>query len=652
MALKRKEKSSFSLLDFINQKQDVTEQNAPLIVAELLKPYNFKYKEIKNVSQWFHELPAYQRELLLDNDELYEALDVDNGANYVFVNNDLNEKLSKDSKKINELIQMKMPAGIAKWVVLNFRFPRLKLPSNAYLYVDENEFFDLLKKNVKDFPHIIDELKLLKFHLKEGVNIVPDNGYFLRFRAVGVSISKTKSIQIYRDVFNGSSLETILHELGHLEREGIYQRFNRFFFPLIQYIDEAEQFAKSFFIDAFMREEYPTLPFINQIKKQVKEEYPKFSPITVERLTAFRAKNLFAAFILMDTKSRNSALLHFVKKKYITPKQSQKLMQEFYDIYDYYPKRYPFLNSAHYQKALVREVFFKRFRMPKLLKEVFEDKTEKEIILSDAYLDELNQKSAFVDTQREDVSLLSTDKLFLGETKVSLCLRDVPLKRREKILNFYENYDVFFKESEVTPLIYQVDQDEMVDNVKRLVLTDFYRAPVKNQKTYVKVDYKDVGDVPFLKSYLDEMKKDASLKMKNEPAYFETKTGVFVSEKLLEKTPFSYLNIPSKRYQGCILDYVETQRYEDEVFERFSARKLPLKAIINDENKKVKSLCLFQKNVSLEAVNSYFSLQKEAAKVQQFVSSYIGVENENFIQNKEEAFCAVRTRVKKQRFDR
>ena len=134
-----------------------------------------------------------------------------------------------------------------------------------------------------------------------------------------------------------------------------------------------------------MREDYPTKPLILIIKQQIKEAYPSFSSMTVERLTAFRSKQLFSAMVLMDTKSRNRALLHFVKKGYISPKQSQKLMQEFFDIYDYYPKCYPFCNSAHYQKEVVKNVFFKRFQMPDLLKEVFGENKEKQTVLSDAF---------------------------------------------------------------------------------------------------------------------------------------------------------------------------------------------------------------------------------------------------------------------------
>ena len=652
MAAKREKKKSFSLLEFILKKLEVNDQNAHLIVAELLTPMNFKYKEIRLVSKWFHELPAYQREILLDNDDLYLALDLEDGACYQFSNVDAANKIAKDSERISDLIQLKVPHGIAKWMVENFNFPRIKLPSNAYLYVNEDEFFDLIKKSVKDYPHIIDEMRLLKFHLKGGVNIVPDNGYFLRSNSIGTSIQKTNSISLYRDVFDASSLETLLHELGHLERTHLFQKFDRFFNPLVQYIDEAEQFGKSFYMDAFAREDYPTKPLIDIIKQQVKDQYPSFSAMTVERLTAFRAKNLFSAMVLMDVKKRNKTLLHFVKKGYITPKQSQKLMREFFDIYDYYPKRYPFLNSAHYQKAIVKNVFFKRFQMPDLLKDVFPSLDQKEVVLTDAFLDELNQKCAFVDTEKEEVSLLSINNLVLGKDKVYLCLQEEKKEKQEKIIAFYENYDVNFKQDKQNKSLYMVDDEEMIDNVKRLVLNDFYRVPIENPKTYVSVDASTVGDITLLKEYLEELKKDRRNKMQNEPAFFETKTGLIVAESLLQKTPFAHLCLKAKTYCGCVLDCVPSKRYKEEVFERLNARQLPVKALLNETKNLKQSLCLFQKNVSLDMINSYLMVQKKAFEVRHHVDSFIGVESQKFMPNEEEQFLPSKPLQKQSRFER
>ena len=651
MAMKREKKISFSLLEFISKKLEVTEQNAPQIVAALLKPMNFKYKEIRVVSNWFHELPAYQKEILLDDDALYFALDLDEGANYQFSNTDLVNKIAKDSERISELIQLKVPHGIAKWMVENFNFPRIKLPSNAYLYVDEEEFFDLIKKSVKDYPHIIDEMKLLKLHLKGGINIVPDNGYFLRSNAIGNTIQKTNAISLYRDIFDASTLETLLHELGHLERSYLFQKFDRFFNPLVQYIDEAEQFGKSFYMDAYAREDYPTKPLIEVIKQQVKEQYPTFSSMTVERLTAFRAKNLFSAMVLMDMKKRNRALLHFVKKGYITPKQSQKMMHEFFDIYDYYPKRYPFLNSAHYQKEIVKNIFFKRFQMPELLKEVFPTMDQKEVVLTDVFLDELNQKCAFVDTEKEDVSLLSINNLVLGKEKVHLCLQEESGNRQEEIISFYENYDVNFKQDKQNKSLYTIDDEEMVDNVKRLVLNDFYRAPIENAKTYVSIDISMVSDVPLLKAYLEELKNNKRNKMQNEPAFFETKTGLIVAEKLLQKTPFAHLCLKTKTYSGCVFDCDVSKRYKEEIFERFKARQLPVKTILNEKNQQ-QSLCLFQKNVTMDMINSYLMVTKKAFEVSAHVDSFIGVENQKFVPNEEEQFLPSRLVQKQSRFER
>ena len=651
MAMKREKKISFSLLEFISKKLEVTEQNAPQIVAELLKPMNFRYKEIRVVSNWFHELPAYQKEILLDNDDLYFALDLDDGLNYQFSITDPMNKIAKDSERISELIQLKVPHGIAKWMVENFNFPRIKLPSNAYLYVNEDEFFELMKKSVKDYPHIIDEMKWLKHHLKSGVNIVPDNGYFLRADAIGTTIQKTNAISLYRDIFDASTLETLLHELGHLERSYLFQKFDRFFNPLVQYIDEAEQFGKSFYMDAYGREDYPTRPLIEVIKQQIKEQYPTFSSMTVERLTAFRAKNLFAAMVLMDMKSRNRALLNFVKKGYITPKQSQKMMHEFFDIYDYYPKRYPFLNSAHYQKGIVKNIFFKRFQMPDLLKEVFPSLDQKEVVLTDAFLDELNQKCAFVDTEKEDVSLLSINNLVIGKDKVLLCLQEESKEKQEEIVSFYENYDVNFKQDKQNKSLYAVDDEEMVDNVKRLVLNDFYRAPIENAKTYVAVDASTVGDMPLLKAYLEELKNNKRNKMQNEPAFFETKTGLVAAESLLQKTPFAHLCLKAKTYCGCVLDCDVSKRYKEEVFDRFKARQLPVKTILNEKNQK-QSLCLFQKNVTMDMINSYLMVPKKAFEVRQHVDSFIGVESQKFMPNEEEQFLPSKPLQKQSRFER
>ncbi|MBQ8250647.1 MAG: hypothetical protein IJY92_01890 [Alphaproteobacteria bacterium] len=642
MVTKIEKLHSFSLLDFISKKKDVNEQNADQIVEALLTPFNFKYKEIRTVSKWFHELPAYQREILLDYDNLYFELDLDDGSKYQFSHQNEGSKTLKNSERINELIKLNVPIGIARWVVESFNFPRIKLPSNAYLYVDEDEFFDLIKKSVKEYPHIIDEFKLLKMRMKDGVNIVPDNGYFLRSNSIGTTISKTRAISIYRDVFNASSLETILHELGHLERSNLYQKFDRYFYPLVQYIDEAEQFGKSFYMDSFAREGYPTAPLIQVIKQRIKKEYPTFSPMTVERLTAFRSKHLFSALVLMDTKSRNKTLLHFVKKGYITPKQSQKLLEEFFDIYDYYPKRYPFFNSAHYQKELVKNIFFKRFQAPDLLTEVFKPEMIKKAVLSDAFLDELNQKCAFIDTEKDNISLLSINNLVLGEDKVHLCLTEFPLSQREEIVSFYENYGVNFMADKLNPAIYTVEEEEMVDNVYRLLLNDFYRAPIKNPQPYVKVDYSTVGDVDLLKEYLKELKKDKRNKMQNDPAFFEKKTGLVVPEKLLKKTPFSHLCLKAKTYYGCVLNEVKSQRYKTEIYERFKARNLPLKTILNASNEEKKSLCLFQKNVNQGMIDSYLAIQKEALKVEVNVDSFIGISTVRFHQNEEEQFLPSR----------
>ena len=352
--------------------------------------------------------------------------------------------------------------------------------------------------------------------------------------------------------------------------------------------------------------------------------------------------------VLMDTKSRNRALLHFVKKGYISPKQSQKLMQEFFDIYDYYPKCYPFYNSAHYQKEVVKNVFFKRFQMPDLLKEVFGENKEKQTVLSDAFLDELNQKCAYVDTEKEDVSLLCINHLVLGDGKVHLCLSDLPSKRQEEVLSFYENYGVNFKVDKQNKALYTVEDGEMVDNVKRLVLNDFYRVPIKEPKSYVKVDYSMVGDCDLLKEYLKELKKDKRNKMQNEPAFFETKTGLVVAENLLKKTPFSHLCLKAKTYAGCVMDEITSKRYKTEVYERLDARNLPLKAVLNASKNEKKSLCLFQKNVSLDMIKSYLMVQKEALKVRQNVASFIGIENVKFMQNEEEQFLPLK-QVQKQR---
>ncbi len=619
--------TDFSLLDFIKSEQDITKENAPQIVEALLIPNLFKGDEIAFVSDWLYELPFYQKELLFADASLYEALNLNNGRIYYYPRNDSLAETEALALWIYRFIEAKMPPSIAKWVTMSFKFPCIILPSRAYLYVERDEFFEFLEQSVKAYPHIIDELKLLKKQMKEGLNIVPDNGYFLRYNASGTTILKTKSIQLYHDILNEVSLETVLHELGHLERLNFIQKFNRSFMPLVQYIDEAEQFAKSFLTDSLVRGDCFAKSLVDKIRQEVQETYPTFKPMTVERLTAYQAKNLFAGMILMDKKNRNNVLNCFIHKGYLNAKEAESFLQEFYDIYDFYPKRYQFFNSAFYQKELLKRFFFKRYKTPPLLQEVLGEKKATEVVLSDDFLTELNKKCGFVDVERDDVSKLALNCLFLGESQVALCLSGKTKKQVQAILDFYESYEVYFKKE--TMGIYLTQDLEMSDKVKCMVLSDFYRAPIKKVARYTKIDKSLIADETLLKDFVQRIVR----KKRNSPPFFETKNAIVVQEDILKETPFSHLLLETKTFLGCELDYITSQSYLEEVYTRFDARHLPLKTVLNDEIKGKKSLCIFQKNVTVDEIQSYLKLQKEAKTVCEFVSCFNGVENMPFVQN-------------------
>lgn len=619
--------ADFSLLDFIKNEQDITKENAPQIVGALLIPNLFKGGEISFVSNWLYELPFYQKEVLFANTSLYNALNLNDGRIYYYPRNDSLVETEELALWIYRFIEAKMPPSIAKWVTMNFKFPRIMLPSRAYLYVERDEFFEFLEQSVKDYPHIIDELKLLKKQMKDGVNIVPDNGYFLRSNACGTTILKTRSIQFYHDILNEVSLETVLHELGHLERLNFVQKFNRSFMPLIQYIDEAEQFAKSFLTDSLVRRDYFARSLVDKIRQDVQEVYPMFKPMTVERLTAYQAKNLFSAMILMDKKNREKVMMSFVHKGYLSAKESENFLKEFCDIYDYYPKRYSFFNSAFYQKELLKRLFFKRYKTPPLLQEVLGEKMATEMVLSDAFLTELNQKSGFVDVERDDVSKLALDCLFLGETQVALCLTGKTKKQVQAILDFYESYEVYFKKESMG--IYLTKEVEMSDKVKCMVLSDFYRAPIKKVARYIKIDKSLIADEKLLKDFVQSIAQ----KKRNSAPFFETKSAIVVQENILKETPFEHLLLEAKTFLGCELDYITSQSYLTEIYTRFNARHLPLKTVINDEIKGKKSLCIFQKNVTEDEIQSYLKLQQEAKTVCEFVACFNGAENTPFVQN-------------------
>ena len=123
------------------------------------------------------------------------------------------------------------------------------------------------------------------------------------------------------------------------------------------------------------------------------------------------------------------------------------------------------------------------------------------------------------------------------------------------------------------------------------------------------------------------------------------------AEKLLQKTPFAHLCLKTKTYSGCVLDCQVSKRYKDEIFERFKARQLPVKTILNEKNQQ-QSLCLFQKNVTMDMINSYLMVTKKAFEVSAHVDSFIGVENQKFVPNEEEQFLPSRLVQKQSRFER
>lgn len=295
---------NFSLINFINKKEKITESSAELIVKALLKPHAFSKKATEKISFWYQTLPINEKKYLYTDKSFKKIL--------TQISPFFEPKIEISSFWLTELFKnskYKISPKQIKELSAKFQFTKVTLPSNVEIYVDPEMFFKTLIQGINNHPHLIDEFKNFLNKHKEPIFITPENGDLIEKRFLGLFDADKNSIYFKGDLVHYNTLGTLIHEIGHATDS---KKINPFFkkTSLAIYYDEITQEAKSTLIetrefDTKAGEMNPFESLYFYIENQLKEKYPSLNKEKIERAAAFWFKN---EFISASSLSKNQLI--------------------------------------------------------------------------------------------------------------------------------------------------------------------------------------------------------------------------------------------------------------------------------------------------------------------------------------------------------
>ncbi len=474
------------LLQIIENKERLNSDTAKIITQELLTPDFFSVQESEMIANWYGKISSVERTHLLSLTEFSQALEFDFERDEccIFSPEKIDEIFSKTTYQLTPKTK--------HWMKNNVFFPKIKLPSGVQIQTNAQDFFKTLAEGLDVFPHLIDELKRAAY-LIPCLYMVPCN----YVNMLGSCRLNSFQIKLKDDEYNEATLKNLLHEIGHATSVRFRDKqANKI--PLIDFTDEAEQYAKTTYIELFQEnlEDNPLLSLAQYINKQLRQKYPTMSDEKLERATAVLTKREITWLHLL----RNEQL-HFVLDKWQEDKIIDNRADFTYDYadliahrWDFYTQYYALFHSLYKDKDTLKKQLMKRYGEPTLITKYL----SKRDLLSGDFCAELMGRGGYVDVPTESLRPFHLERVYFKPQntvrgfffKAYIDCTGLSNEGVKRVKQAYLDYGAKLKRSK--NLLYTTSFMG-VRQVYKLISNDFSNSPIRLGHSFYKIDRKQLS---------------------------------------------------------------------------------------------------------------------------------------------------------------
>lgn len=475
------------LLQLIENKEKLNSETAKNIVQELVTPDFFSEQEAEKIARWYKQLTPNDKGFLLASKDFSQALEYDFNRDEccVFSEKQIDEIFSETTYKLSNRTM--------NWLKNNIFFPKIKLSSGVQIQTDARAFFKTLADGLDVFPHLIDELKKASI-LIPCLYMVPCNYTDM----LGSCRLNSFQIKLNNDTYNETTLKNLLHEIGHAS--AIAFRNKQENMPLIYFTDEAEQYAKTTYIELFQEnlEDNPLLSLGQYIYKQVRQKYPALSDEKIERATAILTKREIIWLHLL----RNEQL-RFVLQKWKENGILDNHTDFSYDYanliayrWDFYTQYYSVSQSLYKNKEEFKKKLIKRYGEPQLITKYL----SKRDLLSGDFCAELMGRAGFVDVPDESLKYFYLNRVYFKPHKTLnnilffrayIDCKNFSSETIKKIKKAYADYGACLKYR--NNHLY-TDSVMATRQVYKLISNDFSNSPMRLGHPFFVLDRKKLSE--------------------------------------------------------------------------------------------------------------------------------------------------------------